>query len=361
MFWTVELLALALLIFVLTKISFIFIPVVTLTTTFFFPVIVSGFLFFLLSPFLKILQQFKIPKPLGILLMYLILLGLGTLLVILVGPPLVHQVQTLFARIPEYVASWQKMFEELAATRGFKWLVHQDYYSIAQIQQNVTDMISSYTENASEGLSTFFGVIVNVTLTIVTVPFILFYMLKDGDRLPQTIARFFPSQYHLEVMNILYDLSTTLSSYIHGLIIVATFVGVSSSIGFAIIGLPFSLLLGLVVGVTNIIPYLGPILGAAPAVIVALMDSSIKAFLVLAVIVTVQQLDAHMISPLVMGKRLNVHPLTIIVLLLVSGRWLGPVGMILAVPTYAMVKTFVLHLIRLIRLRRRSKIDPNLK
>ncbi|WP_353947525.1 AI-2E family transporter [Sporolactobacillus sp. Y61] len=356
-FWTIELLALSLLIFVLTKISFIFVPIVTLITTLFFPIIVAGFLFFLLSPLVDLIQHFKIPRGLAILLIYILLAGLIVLLVVSVGPPLGNQVKSLFAQIPDYIRNWQTGIEHLADTRGFKWLIHQDYYSIDNIQKNFAEMIQNYSKNASSGISTFFNVLVNITLTVVTVPFILFYMLKDGDRLPHAVTRFFPSQYHHEVTKILQDLSTTLSSYIHGLIIVASFVGISSSLGFSIIGLPYSLLLGLVVGITNIIPYLGPILGATPAIIIALMDSPTKALLVLAVIVTVQQMDSHLISPLVMGKRLQTHPLTIIFLLLVSGKWLGPIGMILAVPTYAMIKTIVMHAVRLFRLRKKSKDD----
>lgn len=360
-FWTIELLALSLLIFVLTKISFIFVPVVTLATTLFFPILVAGFLFFLISPFVALLHHFRVPKVLAILLIYVLLAGLIALIVVTVGPSLGNQVKSLFSQLPDYINSWKNGLEQLANTRGFKWLIHQNYYSIDNIQQTAVDMIKNYSKNASSGISTFFSVIVNVTLTMVTVPFILFYMLKDGDRLPKTVTRFFPRQYHKEVIRILRDLNTTLSSYIHGLIIVSSFDAVASSIGFAIIGLPYSLLLGLVLGVANFIPYLGPFIGSIPAVIVALMDSPAKALLVLIVIVIVQQLDGHLISPLVMGKQLNTHPLTIIVLLLVSGKWLGPVGMIVAVPTYAMIKTVVMHTIRLVRLRRKSRDDSLIK
>jgi predicted PurR-regulated permease PerM len=360
-FWTLELLGLALLIFVLTKISFIFVPVVTLISTLFFPIIVAGFLFFLISPFVDIFQRMKLPRALSILTIYIILTGLIALLVVIVGPPLTDQVKSLFGQIPDYITSLGQSIEKLADSQGFKWLIHQDYYSIDKIQNSLEKMLKAFTDNAGSGLSTFFNVLVNVTLTVVTVPFILFYMLKDGNRLPMAVSRFFPQKYHDEVSHILGDLNDTLSSYIHGLIIVASFVGITSSIGFAVIGLPYSLLLGLIVGVTNIIPYLGPIIGATPALIIALIDSPAKALLVLAVIIIVQQLDGHLISPLVMGKRLNTHPLTIIVLLLVAGKWIGPIGMILAVPTYAMIKTFISHMIRLVRLRRKSKDDSLIK
>jgi predicted PurR-regulated permease PerM len=356
-FWTIELLALALLFFVLTKISFIFVPVGTLITTLFFPVLVAGFLYFLLSPFVDLLQNLRVPKVLSILLIYVLLVGLIILLIASVGPPLGREIRSLFDQLPGYIDSWRQGIEQLADTRGFKWLIHQNYYSIDNIQKTLLEMIKKYADHASSGVSTFFNVIVNVTLTVVTVPFILFFMLKDGVKLPDAVARFFPHQYHSEVRNILLDLSSTLSSYIHGLIIVASFDGITSSIGFSVIGLHYSLLLGLFVGVTNIIPYMGPILGAVPAIIVGLMDSPTKALLALAVIVVVQQLDGHLISPLVMGKRLNIHPLTIIFLLLVSGKWIGPIGMLLAVPTYAMIKTIALHVVRLFRLRRKSYDD----
>ncbi|MFT8361952.1 MAG: AI-2E family transporter [Sporolactobacillus sp.] len=360
-FWTLEMLGLALLVFVLTKISFIFIPVVTLITTFFFPILVAGFLFFLLSPFVTLLERLKLPRALSIVIIYLVVAGLIALLAVSFGPTLGHQMKSLFSKLPDYILGVRRMIEQLADTRGFKWLVHQDYYSIDKIQKALTTMINDYSKHAGSGFTTFFHVIVNLTLTIVTVPFILFYMLKDGARLPDAMMRFFPRHYHHEVQEILQDLSTTLSSYIHGLIIVASFVGITSCIGFTVIGLPYSLLLGLIVGVTNIIPYMGPILGAVPAVIIALMDSPVKALLVLAIIIVVQQLDGHLISPLVMGKRLNIHPLTIIVLLLVAGKWIGPIGMILAVPSYAMAKTIIMHAIRLIRLRRQSKDDSLIK
>ncbi|MFT8872454.1 MAG: AI-2E family transporter [Sporolactobacillus sp.] len=357
-FWTAELLASALLIFVLTKISFIFEPVVTLITTLFFPILVAGFLFFLLSPFVSLLEKARLPRVLSIIIIYLLLLGLVALLSALVGPPLGEQLKSFLSRLPRYLSDLSRSIEELGDTQGFQWLAHQDYYSLDKIEKNLLNAIDAYSRHAGSGFSAFFNVIVNVTLTVVTVPFILFYMLKDGGRLPSALTRFFPRQYHQEVIEITSDLSETLSSYIHGLFIVASFVGITSSIGFSIIGLPYSLLLGLIVGITNIIPYMGPVLGAVPALIVALMDSPLSALLVLTVIVFVQQLDGHLISPLVMGRRLNTHPLTIIVLLLVAGRWLGPVGMILAVPTYAMAKTIIQHAVRLWRLKRSSQNAP---
>ena len=117
----------------------------------------------------------------------------------------------------------------------------------------------------------------------------------------------------------------------------------------------------MVIAVTNIIPYLGPFLGAAPAVIIAFMDSPAKALFAVIVVVVVQQLDGNLLSPLVIGKRLNTHPLTIILLLIGAGSFGGILAMILAVPVYAVLKAFVLNIVRLSKLRQRSKLEDSRK
>lgn len=356
-FWTIEILLLVLGIFLCTKISFIFIPIGTFISTLFFPILVSGFLYFLLSPFVHLLQHLRIPKIVAILVLYVLLIGIVFLGILLIGPPLAEQVKDLFGHLPSYVEELRGTVNRLAQTRGFKWLIHQNYYSIDKIQDNLLHLSKQYPAMIGKGFSTLFGVVTNVALTVVTVPFILFYMLKDGDKLPEAVIRFFPKNYHHEVIEILKDMSMTLSTYIRGLIIVASFVAIGSSIGYSIIGLPYGLLLGVLVGVTNIIPYLGPFLGAAPAVIIGLLQSPTMAILVLVVVVVVQQLDSHLISPLVIGKRLHTHPLTIIVLLLSAGKLMGPLGMILAVPIYAVIKTVILHIVRLVKLKKKSDKD----
>ena len=182
-------------------------------------------------------------------------------------------------------------------------------------------------------------------------------MLKDGHKLPGQIVKILPNTYRHEGVKILQDLNNTLSAYIQGQVIVSLFVGVGCYIGYSIIGLNYALVLGLVVAVANIIPYLGPFIGAAPAVIIALLDSPGKALLAALVVTVVQQIDGNFLSPLIIGKRLNTHPLTIILLLIGAGSFGGILGMILAVPTYAVLKAVTLNIIRLIKLRNKYKVE----
>ena len=110
--------------------------------------------------------------------------------------------------------------------------------------------------------------------------------------------------------------------------------------------------MALIVAVTNIIPYVGPFLGGAPAVLIALFDSPTKALLVIVVITIAQQLEGNVLSPLILGKKLDTHPATIIILLLVAGNLAGILGMILAIPTYAVSKTIILNFVNFLRLRK---------
>jgi predicted PurR-regulated permease PerM len=148
----------------------------------------------------------------------------------------------------------------------------------------------------------------------------------------------------------------TLSSYIQGQVIVALSVGTLAFVGYLIIDLPFALVMALIVAFTNIIPYVGPILGGAPAVIVALFDSPTKALLVVLIIVIAQQVEGNVLSPLILGKSLDTHPATIIIVLLAAGNLAGILGMVLAVPFYAVVKTIVLNVIKFLQARKRATI-----
>jgi predicted PurR-regulated permease PerM len=184
-------------------------------------------------------------------------------------------------------------------------------------------------------------------------------MLKDGHKFPIALSKFFPSTFKEEGLNILKETGETISSYIHGQVAVALTVGIMVLIGYFIINLPFALVMGLVVTVTYFIPYIGLFLGATPAVIVAFFDSPTKVLLVLLVIIISQQIESNLLSPLILGKSLDIHPATIIILLLAAGNLAGVLGMILAVPSYAVVKTIVLNAIKILKARKKASISTD--
>ena len=342
----------AVLIFVSTKISFVFQPIGVFITTLFFPILIAGFLFFLFNPIVTFLAKRKIPKGLAILFIYVVFLGLIGLLIGTLGPSLSRQATDLIKDIPSYIKETRKFIESMSETVWFQWTMQQNYFSIDKIINKLQTYLTNLPSNVTNSLSSVFSVVTNITLVIVTVPFVLFYMLKDGHKFSGALLKFVPKAYRESGDIVLKDTVETLATYIQGQLLVCLFVGLGTFIGYLIIGLPYAILFALICAVTNIIPYVGPFLGGAPAFIVAFLHSPTQALFVVVVILIVQQLDGNIISPLVIGKKLNTHPLTIIIILLVAGNLAGILGMILAVPAYSVVKTIILNIVKFVKLRK---------
>ncbi len=204
-------------------------------------------------------------------------------------------------------------------------------------------------DTVAQNLLGLVGSIANIAIALFTVPFLLFYMLRDGHKLPSFVARAFPAPYRARIVEVFQTISATISSYVQGLIVVCLFVGVSVYIGLLIIGLDYALLLAAVAMVMDVIPYFGPVLGTIPALIVGLMVSPWTALKVLIMVVVIQQLESHLVSPMVLGKKLNIHPVTIIVILLTAGSMAGVLGLVLGVPIFAVSKVLVTEMVKLVR------------
>lgn len=353
-FWTLQILLVLLIIYVSTKVSFLFEPIIVFASTLFTPILIAGLLYFIFNPIVRLLEK-KLPRTLSILLIYLVFVAFIGFVLSAVGPVFTKQVTDLFNNIPSYVKQIQIFIKQMSNSQWFTWIMNQDFVSVAKIESSIGEYLTSLPENITGSLTSVFGVVTNIALTAVTVPFILFYMLKDGHRFPNLAVKILPDKYKNEGLKIFKDLYETLAAYIQGQLIVCLFVGTACFIGFWIAGVKYALILGLIIAVTNIIPYVGPFLGAAPAVIIAFLDSPTKALIALIIVVAVQQTDGNLLSPLIIGRRLNTHPLTIILLLIGAGSFGGILGMILAVPAYALLKAFTLNIVRLVRLRQRYK------
>ncbi|MFT9214417.1 AI-2E family transporter [Liquorilactobacillus ghanensis] len=356
---TLELLLLATLIFVCSKISFIFRPLGTFASTLFAPVLIAGFLYYLVNPIVKLLMKIKLGKrkisrTLAVSIVFILLIGIIGLIAAIVVPLLINEISQLIKQMPQYIDGLQKLgndyYHNLSQVEWMKKLKLTSYAT--KMQNNFLQIVENFASSLTNSLGVVIGTITTITITIVTIPFILFYMLKDGQQLIPNLQKMFPSRHEAQVEELMKKLNTTLSRYIAGQVIECLFIATFTSIGYWIIGMPYAFLLGVTAGMTNIIPYIGPYIGILPALVLGLTFSTQKALLVIVVCVIVQQVDGNLVYPNVIGKSLSIHPLTIIILLLVAGNLAGIVGMILAVPTYAVLKTVVKYLIDLYRLRK---------
>lgn len=331
------------------KINFVFKPVIILVRTLFFPFLIAGVLYYLFRPLVHYLESKKIPRSVAILLIYMIAAALISLLVYLVGPILQRQVKSLVESGPAFIEFIQEKIKGLEAG---KWLDHYKRAGSDAIAENVSVIGTKVVD--------FIGMLAGVVAVLVAVPFILYYMLKEGEKAPRQLLRLLPYGQQKNGRRILADLDEALSSYIHGQILVSLCVGSMLFIGYLTVGLDYSLLVAIVAMFTNVIPFLGPFIAAIPALIIASLDSPMMVIKVLLVMVIVQQIEGHIISPQVMGRKLEIHPLTIISLLLAAGSMGGVLGLILAVPVYAVLKVIVHHSLRLWKLRKEQNLEEKI-
>ncbi|WP_099223360.1 AI-2E family transporter [Listeria costaricensis] len=349
-FWTIEILALALIVFVLLKMKYIFQPLVVIFSTLFMPILISGFLFYMFNPVVTFLEKRKVPRLLSVILIFIVFILLLVGAIMTVGPILAQQVADLAKALPGYWNDFEKWLQGLSNNQ---MLANIDIKSeLSKLNLSIPDIMNSVLSGITSSIGAIAGFVTSFVMVLVTVPFILFYMFKDGNKFIDSVEKFFPTFIREDAKKIIREMNKTLSTYISSQVLDCLFIGIITFIGYLIIGQPYALLFGFIAGATNIIPYLGPFIGAAPAVIVALFVSPYQALFVIIVVTIVQQIDGNVLQPLIMGRSLKIHPLTIIIILLVAGNLAGLIGMILGVPTYAVIKTIIVNITKLVKLRR---------
>ncbi|MGG6310831.1 AI-2E family transporter [Paenibacillus macerans] len=326
-------------IYLLAKVSFIFNPLVTLVQILIVPVVISGFLYYLLRPIVQFLEQKKLNRVLSILLIYLLFAGVVTIFFIVVWPPLEKQIVEFMNNVPKLVDSIQKQMNDIRNNRYFSMVTNE---TSPELMNKVTEYLNSAMEAISGYLSHFFTFLNDFVIVVGTVPIFLYYMLKEDERVTPSLVRMLPGRYRRDGANVIHDIDNMLKGFIAGRMISAVLLAFMSFIGFWLIGLPYPLLLAIVGALFNFIPYFGSLLGAIPCVIVAFTVSPSMVFWVIVIVVIAQQIEGNLISPYIYGKTINIHPLTTIVLLLVAGDFAGILGMILAIPVYMMLKIIVI-------------------
>lgn len=357
-------------VFIYDKISFIFEPLHVLFEVIILPGVLGAILFYLLRPALKLLVKWKVPRALGILILYIAVIALLTLLVVLVFPFLRDQFTNLAQDFPVVLMSLANdllAFLNNSQFDEFFEKINFDYNQIVtdftdDFVNTVKDALTSLASTVASGITGFVSTVTGIVLSIVIVPFITFYLLYEGEKMPRFILRLFPPRMREEIGEVLHDMDKQISSYIQGQILVSFCIGIMMTIGFLIIGMPYALLLGFLAMITSVVPYLGPVIAATPAAIIAIVNSPWLVVKLIIVWTIVQLIEGKFISPQIMGKSLSIHPITIIFVLLTAGSLFGVPGVILGLPGYALIKVLITHTYRLFKVRynRFQSDDTNL-
>lgn len=350
-----SILLIGLIILIFNQISFIFYPLKVFFSTVVLPIILATIGYYLLRPILRVLEKAHIPRAWGILMILLFVSGIITLIVFLVLPFLKLQFQNLSDEFPTYFKQVTLNIDTFLRNSIFASFYDGLDMNIVSIVESAPDNIGKLATDAlggiAAGLTSFVGAFTGFVLSIVTVPFILFYLLKDGEKLPKVFIHMLPPRMREDANAIAHDADRQISSYIQGQILVSICIGIMVSIGFFIIGMKYALLLGVLAMFTSVVPYLGPLIAITPAVIIAIVTSPFMLIKLAVVWTIVQLIDGKFISPQIMGKSLQIHPITIIFVLLTSGSLFGVAGVILGIPGYAVLKVFVTHFFKLYKAR----------
>ncbi len=300
------------------------------------PLFIGMIVAWLFNPFVNKLQKKGVKRGLGATLAYVIVVGIIVLIISLIIPMMADQINEFVKSIPgifETIKGWiEGIFNKLASNEHFDSLA---------IKNTIFDKIEVYGSGLAEGIpSASINVIRSLAsgiTTFVVGMIIGFFLLISFDNVSNLLA-FLPPRIKKHTNELLTSIDGSLRKYVQGTLILSTLVFLVSSFGFWISGLNSPLLFGLFCGITNVIPYVGPYIGGAPAVIVGFSQGPLTGIIVLAVIVIVQFIEGNLLQPIVMSKTMKLHPVTIMLALLICGHFWGIIGMIVATPIVAIMK-----------------------
>ncbi len=358
-FWTAEIVLTIIGIYFLLQMPNIFKPVIGMASAILLPLVIAGFLYYMFDPIVVFLEERGgLPRVIGFLLSFIVIAFVIALVLMNAVPKMIEQTVQLTQNLPIYAEETGRWLNELANKEEFKNFHLGEQLAAANL--TINNLIKVGIVSVTSSLSRIVGFAMKFFVLLFTVPFILIFMFKDGHKFLDAVSQFFPLTIRKELRQTVRELNETLSAYISSMVLDAFIIGILSFLAMTIFKQPYSLLLAIFCGVTNIIPYVGPFIGAVPAVIVGLFISPLQALYMGLSILVIQQLDGNLIKPLLFGKSLNVHPLTIILVLIGAGSVAGILGMLICIPVYAVIKTLVINIHKIYQLRRESHLlkDP---
>lgn len=305
------------------------------------PLFIGIVVAWLFDPFVTKLQKKGINRVLGTVFIYVLLILASVLLVNLILPSISTQVNDIITSAPGFINGIKEWVE--GAIEGIEDLTHYDltdvsdqiYTSINQLGLSITvdlptKIVSILSGIVSGGINLIFGLIIG------------FYMLFDFHNVRKHLLAFVPRKFHKDAIDLTDRVNENLRNFVHGTIMIMCILFIFQSIGLSLAGMKAPLVFGLFCAITNVIPYLGPYIGGIPTVLIGFSISPVVGLFSLISVIVCQVVESYFLQPVVMGKTMKLHPVTIMIGLLIFGHFFGIIGMILATPTIAICKTIAL-------------------
>ena len=300
------------------------------------PLFIGLFLAWLLEPAINYFVKNKVNRKLATVVVYLILIFLIILILALIVPEFISQLNELIKKIPDFLASINNFIDDLFqnfSSGDFDLTGMKD-----NLIKSINDYVNNLTSNNLTGVVDKVGSSLKTLMDIFLGSLIAFYLSLDFRKVNKYLNIIVPKKYHEELNEIKHSLNEMLRSYVNGTLLSCLFVMILSLIGFLIAGISSPLLFAIFCAITNIIPYFGPYIGGIPVVIVGFAINPVTGIICLITVVLVQFLEGNILHPLIVGKAVSLHPITMMLSLLVFQYFFGILGMILAAPIVATLK-----------------------
>lgn len=286
---------------------------------------------YLLQPAFAYLQRKKVPPPLAITIIYLILFGLIFFLLFYILPQFLTEGSNFLRYLPKIINQIEQMWVNFVD--GVERVSLPDI--VTKTINNADDSLIRYLEESFTKTSENISNILRWLAYLALAPFLSYYMLRDKDMIKKKIIAMLSPKERPEILRIAGEADRLLRQFVYGYLLVSLILGVLTAIFLYIIGVEYALTLGLIMAVADLIPYFGPFIGAIPAIVIAYGQSGRLALITAIGMLALQQLEGSVITPKVMGERIGLHPLVTIFAVLVGGYLFGIIGTVLAVPVTA--------------------------
>jgi predicted PurR-regulated permease PerM len=301
--------------------------------------LIAWLLSVLLSPLVDFFESKGLKRGWAILIVMILILSAVGFSVSLIIPGIIRTVESLTSRLQSDVITDLSMKIEAFFEKNF---------NNAELARNVTAKLNEIGMNLLKSLGEFFKNVGSFLAAVVIVPVITFFLIKDSRQFKRTIISRVPNKYFELSLNILHKVENQVGKYIQGQAIDALIVGILSTLGLFLINfrfdgpIPYFVFIGMLAGLANLIPYVGPVVGAIPALAIAILNNppnlGIVILWIVIMFILVQAIDNAFVSPLVVSKSVNMHPLTVIIVVIIGGNIAGAIGMLFAVPLTGIIK-----------------------
>ncbi len=305
------------------------------------PFLLALALSYVMNPVVTRLSRRGAPRSAGTLIVYVGVTLVIALIAAYVVPRFLAQLERLAQVVPEQAAqiqarlvSFYARFTRFNVPGPVKDAVDE---AILRVQGSIAELL----RRAVTGVP---ALVPRMTM-LALVPVLAFYFTMDFPEIKMWLLSWVPRRWRSEVVGVLIEMDRALGSFIRGQLVVSAVVGVLISIGLSIIGVDFALVIGLLAGVLDIIPYFGPVIGALPAVVFALLKSPPLALYVVALFIVVNQLESGIVGPRIIGEHVGLHPVAVIFAVLAGGHLMGITGVLLAAPVAAVAKVILRYLL----------------